>query len=74
MSEYPYKTSDLATEFNCHPKTVLRKAAQLRIGIDLGGRAGKRFSEADRRTFIESLKPDAAPLRRRRRTRVTASP
>jgi hypothetical protein len=66
-SEYPFTTADLATEFRISPKTIRRKAAELHLGIDLGGRAGFRYSEADRRRFIESLKPEPAVTPRRRR-------
>lgn len=72
MSEYPYKTADLAAELDCHPKTVLRRAADLGLGIDIGGRGGKRFSEDDRRAFLDSFKPDAPVPGRRRRSRRRA--
>lgn len=67
MIEYPYKTEDLALELACSPKTIRRKAAVLGIGIDLGGRAGFRYSNEDRRRLIDSLKPDAPMVRKRRR-------
>lgn len=68
MSEYPYTTADLAAELNCHKNTVRKRAARLGIGIDLEGRAGFRYSEADRQKLIESLRPapPAAPRKRRR--------
>lgn len=68
-SEYPYKSSDLAAEFDCTPKTVTKKAKALSLGIDLGGRAGYRYSEADRRKLIESMRP-AAPTPKRRKRRA----
>lgn len=67
-SEYPFTTADLAAEFCIAPKTVRRKAAELRIGIDLGGRAGFRYSAADRRVLIESMKPEQPVARKRRRS------
>ena len=66
-SEYPYTTADLAAEFDLEPKTIRRKAAELRIGINRGGRAGFLYSEADRQKFIESMKPEAPTPRKRRR-------
>lgn len=67
MTEYPYTTGDLAREFGLEKKTVRRKAAELRIGINRGGRAGFLYSEEDRRKFIESMKPEAPAPRKRRR-------
>lgn len=68
MSEYPYTTADLAAELKCHKNTVRKRAARLGIGIDLEGRAGYRYSEADRAKLIESLRPSApVPTRKRRR-------
>lgn len=67
MTEYPFTTSDLAAEFGIAPKTIRRKAAVLGIGIELGGRAGFRYSAEDRRRLIESMKPEAPAARKRRR-------
>jgi hypothetical protein len=67
MNEYRYTSADLASEFGISVKTLRAKAAPLRIGIDLGGRAGYRYSEADRHRLIESLKPEQPAPRKRRR-------
>lgn len=56
-TEYPYKTTDLAAEFDIATKTVRKRAKSLGLGLDLGGRAGFRYSEADRQRLIESLRP-----------------
>lgn len=64
--EYPYKTKDLAAELDISPKTLSRKAAALRLGIDLGGRAGYRFSADDRRRLLESMKFEQPVARKRR--------
>lgn len=61
-----YTTADLARDFKCAPKTVRKRAAKLGIGIDLEGRAGFRYTEADRQRLIESMKP-AQPVARKRR-------
>ena len=68
MTEYRYTTTDLAAEFGLTTKTIRKKAAKLGLGIDLDGRAGFRYSEADRAKLIESMRPivDVAPRRRRR--------
>lgn len=67
MTEYPHTTDDLAAEFRVVPKTVLRWTRDLGIGINLGGRAGYRYSDADRARIVESFKADAPAPRRRRR-------
>jgi len=68
VTEYRYTTTDLAAEFGLTTKTIRKKAAKLGLGIDLDGRAGFRYSEADRAKLIESMRPivDVAPRRRRR--------
>lgn len=65
MSEYPYTTADLAAELDVTANTVRKKAKVLAIGIDLQGRAGFRYSEADRRRLLESLRPDVQPTKKR---------
>jgi hypothetical protein len=72
VTEYPFKTDDLALELDCSRKTIRRKAAILGIGIDLGGRAGFRYSNEDRRRLLESLKPDQPAPRKRKATRRAA--
>lgn len=64
---YPYNTADLAAEFGLTRPTIRAKAAKLGIGIDLEGRAGFRYSEADRQKLIDSMKPAPTVQRRRRR-------
>ena len=69
MSDFPYSTAELAASVGlASSKTVLRHAKRLGLGIDLGGRAGKRYSEADRQRLIESMRPAASvtPKRKRR--------
>ena len=67
MSEYPYTTGDLAGQFDVTPKTIRRRAASLGIGIDFEGRAGWRYSEADRQKLIDSMRPVEKPAPRKRR-------
>lgn len=69
MNEYRHTTADLAAEFGMAPKTVRKKASKLGLGIDLEGRAGFRYSDADRAKLIESMRP-AAPVAPRRRKRA----
>lgn len=65
--EYRYTTADLAAEFGIATKTLRKKAARLGLGIDFDGRAGFRYSEADRLALIESLRPSNPTPRRKRR-------
>ena len=67
MTEYRYTTDALAAEFGIARKTLRKKARALGIGIDLEGRAGFRYSEADRQRLIDSMKPAAPTARKRRR-------
>lgn len=67
-AEYPYSTASLAADLGLATKTVRRRARSLRLGINLDGRAGFRYSEADRRKLIESMRPAVAvkPARKKR--------
>ena len=67
MSEYRYTTADLAAEFGIHKDTLRKRAQALGIGIDFLGRAGYRYSEADRQKLIDSARPAAPVVKRRRR-------
>jgi len=69
VTTYPYTTANLAAEFGIAPKTLRKKADRLKLGIDLEGRAGFRYSEADRLALIESMRP-AKPVEKRRRRRA----
>lgn len=68
MSAFPHTTKSLADELAMHPNTLRAKAKVLGIGIQVGGRHGFRYSEADRQALIDSMRPaQIAPRRRRRR-------
>ena len=67
MTEYPFTTADLAAELDVARKTIRRRAKELRLGIDLEGRAGFRYSAADRQALIDSMRPDAPAKSRRKR-------
>lgn len=71
MSTAPryYTTADLAAELGVVPKTIRKKARKLGIGLEVGGRGGWRYTEADRAKLIESMRP-AAPVTPRRRRRA----
>ena len=67
MNEYDLTTADLAAEFGLAEKTIRKKAAKLGLGINLDGRAGYRYSNADRAKLIESMRPAPVVEKRRRR-------
>jgi hypothetical protein len=60
-------TADLATRLRCSERKVRKAAATLGIGVDLGGRAGYRYTEAEADALWESLRPVQTVERRRRR-------
>lgn len=68
--EYVHTTESLAAELGVSRKTIRKRAAALGIGIDLEGRAGFRYSEADRRRLLDSLRPTPEPAPRRRKRRA----
>lgn len=57
MTTYPHTTADLAGELGITTKTLRKKAQVLGLGIDLGGRAGFRYSDDDRAVLLESMRP-----------------
>lgn len=61
-------TADLAERLRCSERKVRKAASALRIGVDLGGRAGYRYTEAEADLLWESLRP-VQPVERRRRRR-----
>lgn len=69
MTTATLTTSDVAAKFDVHNKTITRHAARLGLGINFGGRAGYRFSDADVTQLAEALKTQPAPVVVRRRQR-----
>lgn len=59
------KAADVADRFGCSVRKVQKEAARFGIGMNLGGRAGWRFSESDVAALRKALAP-AAPVKRRR--------
>lgn len=59
---------ELAEEFRCAPRTVAKAALRHGIGVNLGGRAGWRFTEADKASLWTAMqvKPEVAVRKRRR--------
>ena len=71
---YPWSTADLAEELSISVKTVRKRAADLGVGIYVGGNHGYRFSEADREALVASMRSPAPKQKtraRRARRRAT---
>lgn len=64
-----WTAAEVAEEFRCTQRKISDTATKHRIGANLGGRAGFRFTEADKQALWKAMQP-AAPVvaRRRRRT------
>ena len=60
-------TEDLASRLRCSERKVRKAAAALGIGVNLGGRAGYRYTEAEADALWDSLRPVQTVERRRRR-------
>lgn len=60
---------EVAEEFRCSPRKISDVARAHGIGANLEGRAGWRFSQADKLALWEAMRPKkiAATPRRRRR-------
>lgn len=68
MTEYRYTTRDLAEKVGLKSvKAVRARAKLLGLGIDGGGRAGYRYTEADLQKLIESMRPIVVPVQRKRK-------
>lgn len=61
-------TAEVAADLRCSSRKVTDTASKYGIGLNLGGRAGFRFTEADIAALLEVLRPEVevAPRRRRR--------
>lgn len=59
---------EVADEFRCSPRKVSDVARANRIGANLGGRAGWRFTETDKLALWDAMRPapKVVPKRRRR--------
>lgn len=67
-----YTTAQIAEHLGTTTRNVRAKAAQLGLGINLGGPAGYRYTDADVAALLESMRPAPVPARRRRRRRAAA--
>lgn len=68
-AEYPYSTADVAAKLGCSSLTVRNRAIPLGLGINIEGRTGYRFSDADVAALVESMRVVAQPIVKRRRRR-----
>ena len=61
-------TAEVAERLRCSEWKVRKEAKRLGLGVNLAGRAGYRYTEADADALWESMRP-VAPVERRRRRR-----
>lgn len=54
--KYPHTTAGLAKAWDIPRKTILRQAKALGLGIGIGGRGGRRYSDAEKAELIASLR------------------
>lgn len=64
-----FTTKDIATDLGCSVWKVRQVAQAIKVGMDLGGRAGFRYSAADRQAIFDSLRP-AQPVAKRKKRRA----
>lgn len=61
---------EVAAEFRCSPRKISDVARDNSIGMNLQGRAGWRFTEADKAALREAMRPKrAVETKRKRRVR-----
>lgn len=65
MTTTDLRTRDLAQQFGCSEWKVRNIARQLGVGMDLGGRAGFRFTPGDVEKIRKALAPKP-PVEKRR--------
>lgn len=65
MTTADLTTADVAARLSCSPYKVRTLAQQVGVGINLGGRGGYRFTEAEYEQLRESMRVHPRPARRR---------
>lgn len=74
MEEFQTETVyEVASQLRCSPRKVATVAREHGIGAQLGGSAGWRFTEADKRALWNAMKPSPPPAQPRRRRRRRAA-
>lgn len=64
-----HTTAEVAETLRVSPRKIRKTAAELGLGIEVGGRAGFRYTDDDVAALIESMRPvQPVPARRRRRS------
>ena len=64
-----FTTKDIAAYLGCSVWKVRQAAQAIKVGMDLGGRAGFRYTAADRQAIVDSLRP-AKPISKRKKRRA----
>lgn len=65
-----FTAAQVAKQYHCSPRKIRETAQRIGVGIDLGGRAGYRYTAADVAAIHQALKPAPTPAPRRRRRRA----
>lgn len=63
-------THEIAEDLRCSPRKIRKVAAAIGVGVDLGGRAGFRYTEVEKDLIWEAMRP-AKPVERRRKRRAS---
>lgn len=71
MTEALLTMKDITQRMRCGRKKVAAEATRHGIGIQLGGSAGWRFTEADYERLLQAMRPQPEPAVRRRRRRAS---
>lgn len=68
MSGPTYTTAEVAEHLRCGTRKIRNVARELGVGLDLGGKAGCRYTQADVDAIWDFMRPvqQVAPRRRRR--------
>lgn len=65
MTGQVYTTAEVAEQLRCSRKRVREAATKYGLGMNLGGRAGFRFTTQDLDELLEHLRIPAAPKKKR---------
>lgn len=73
MDQHTETIYEVAEWLRCSPRKVADVARTHNIGMNLKGRAGWRFTEADKLELQVAMRPEPTPVVQRRRKRRRAA-
>lgn len=62
-----FTTAEVAEQLRISPRKVRKQSAELGLGIEVGGRAGYRYNQADVDALWDSMRPVQPVAAKRRR-------